>query len=93
MEDGYDPGYQLMSDQEIVKTIMLDREDSNLKPMHRHVLHLNVHWNGCSCKVIYRPSSSDAGQELAGSCCSAPSTSCKTNTNYLICTLKNHRKL
>ena len=30
MEDGYDPGYQLMSDQEIVETIMLDREDSNL---------------------------------------------------------------
>ena len=27
---GYDPGYQLMSDQEIVETIMLDREDSNL---------------------------------------------------------------
>ena len=73
MEDGYDPGYQLMSDQEIV--------------------HLNVHWNGWSCKVIYRPSSSDAGQELAGSCCSAPSTSCTTNTNYLICTFKNHREL
>ena len=31
MEDGYDPGYQLMSDQEIVETIMLDREDSNLQ--------------------------------------------------------------
>ena len=30
MEDGYDTGYQLMSDQEIVETIMLDREDSNL---------------------------------------------------------------
>ena len=30
MEGGYDPGYQLMSDQEIVETIMLDREDSNL---------------------------------------------------------------
>ena len=30
MEDGYDPGYQLMSDQEIVETIMLGREDSNL---------------------------------------------------------------
>ena len=30
MEDGYDPGYQLMGDQEIVETIMLDREDSNL---------------------------------------------------------------
>ena len=45
-----------------------------------------VHWNGWSCKVIYRPSSSVAGQELAGSCYSAPSTSCKTNTNYLICT-------
>ena len=30
MEDRYDPGYQLMSDQEIVETIMLDREDSNL---------------------------------------------------------------
>ena len=25
MEDGYDPGYQLMSDQEIVETIMLDK--------------------------------------------------------------------
>ena len=35
--------------------------------------------------MIYTPSSSDAGQELAGSCCSAPST---TNTNYLISTLK-----
>ena len=30
MEYGYDPGYQLMSDQEIVETIMLNREDSNL---------------------------------------------------------------
>ena len=30
MEDGCDPGYQLMSDQEIVETIMLDREVSNL---------------------------------------------------------------
>ena len=30
MEDGYDPGYQLMSDQEIVETIMLNRENSNL---------------------------------------------------------------
>ena len=86
MEDGYDPGYQLMSDQEIVETIMLDREESIqlCNPMHRHVLHLNVHWNSWSCKVIYRPSSSDAGQELAGSYCSVPSTSCKTNKNYLI---------
>ena len=30
MEDGYDPGYQLMSDQEMVETIMLDRDPAHL---------------------------------------------------------------
>ena len=35
--------------------------------------------------MIYRPSSSDAGQELAGSCCSAPSTVKQTQiTSYVL---------
>ena len=57
MEDGSDPGYHIMSDQEIIGTVMQEREriqtqrmkiqvHHQLSPIHKHVRHLSVHYNG-----------------------------------------------
>ena len=51
MEDGSDPGYHLMSDQEIIETVIQTQRmkiqvHHQLSPIHKHVRHLSVHYNG-----------------------------------------------
>ena len=104
MEDGSDPGYQLMSDQEIVETIVLDREDSDSdneepSPPSKSVTYTQA-CAAFECALEWLESQGDTDpahlmlvknwRDLAAQ---HRVQAAKQKQIYLICTFKKHSKL
>ena len=84
MEDGSDPGNHLMSDQEIIETVMQEREDSDLEDEDPSPPPTVTHFQACEafeCALQWLESQGDTDpahlmlvKKLARSCSSASCT-------------------